>query len=283
MAVDIADCEASVMNHRGGEPADEALEATVLLATDLVAAATSVTVLTGAGISTDSGIPDFRGPEGVWTKNPEAEKASDIRYFMADSGVRRARWEVLAHGGMWDGVEPNEGHTALRLLEVGGRLHTLVTQNVDGLHVLAGTDPALVVEVHGTVRRAMCLGCDWRADIDVVLDRVRAGDLDPHCDACGGLLKSATVSFGQGLFEGDMERSLAAARECDVLLAVGSTLGVYPVALMVPEAVDYGAAVVVVNGSPTEMDHLATVNVRGSISEVLPRIVSRPQHVVDES
>ena len=263
------------MNHRGGEPVDEALEAAVLLATDLVTAATSVAVLTGAGISTDSGIPDFRGPEGVWTKNPEAEKASDIRYFRADPAVRRARWQVLAHGGMWDGVEPNDGHRALVPLEVDGRLHTLVTQNVDGLHVLAGSDPALVVEVHGTVRRAMCLGCDRRSDIDVVLDRVRNGDLDPHCDGCGGLLKSATVSFGQDLFEGDMERSLAAARECDVLLAVGSTLGVYPVALMVPAAVDHGAAVVVVNGSPSEMDHLATVNVRGSISEVLPRIVGR--------
>ena len=263
------------MNHRGGEPVDEALEAAVLLATDLVAAATSVAVLTGAGISTDSGIPDFRGPEGVWTKNPEAEKASDIRYFRADPAVRRARWQVLAYDGMWDGVEPNDGHRALVPLEDDGRLHTLVTQNVDGLHALAGSDPALVVEVHGTVRQAMCLGCDRRSDIDVVLDRVRNGDLDPHCDECGGLLKSATVSFGQDLFEGDMERSLAAARECDVLLAVGSTLGVYPVALMVPAAVDHGAAVVVVNGSPSEMDHLATVNVRGSISEVLPRIVGR--------
>ena len=262
------------MPDQGERPA-EALEAAVLAAADLVAGAASVTVLTGAGISTDSGIPDFRGPNGVWTKNPEAEKASDIRYFMADPGVRRARWEVLAHGGMWDGVEPNGGHRALRQLEVGCRLHTLVTQNVDGLHLMAGTDPAMVVEIHGTVRRAMCLGCDWRADIEVVLDRVRSGDLDPHCGACGGLLKSATVSFGQNLFEGDMERSLAAARECDLLLAVGSTLAVHPVALMVPEAVDHGAAVVVVNGSPTEMDHLATVNVRGSISEVLPRIVGR--------
>ena len=263
------------MNHRDGEPADEALEAAVVRATDLVAGAASVTVLTGAGISTDSGIPDFRGPEGVWTKNPEAEKASDIRVFVSDPDVRRARWDVLANGGMWDGVEPNDGHRALVPLEADGRLHTLVTQNVDGLHALAGSDPAHIVEVHGTVREAMCLGCAWRAPIEVVLDRVRSGDGDPRCDGCGGLLKSATVSFGQDLFEGDMERSLAAARECDVLLAVGSTLGVYPVALMVPAAVDHGAAVVVVNGSPSEMDHLATVNVRGSISEVLPRIVGR--------
>ena len=273
MATDVAHCEASAVNHRGGEPADDALEAAVLRATDLVAGAISVTVLTGAGISTDSGIPDFRGPEGVWTKNPEAEKASDIRVFVSDPDVRRARWDVLAHGGMWDGVEPNDGHQALVPLEAGGRLHTLVTQNVDGLHALAGSNPARIVEIHGTVREAMCLGCDWRAPIDVVLDRVRSGDVDPHCDRCGDLLKSATVSFGQALFPGDMERAEEAARACDLLLAVGSTLGVYPVAAMVPVAVRHGAALVVVNGSPTEMDHLADVVVRGSISEVLPRIV----------
>ena len=242
-------------------------------AASLVATATSGTVLTGAGISTDSGIPDFRGPNGVWTLNPEAEKASDIRVFVTDPEVRRARWDVLAHGGMWDGVEPNDGHQALVPLEADGRLHTLVTQNVDGLHALAGSNPARIVEIHGTVREAMCLGCDWRAPIDVVLDRVRSGDADPHCDRCGDLLKSATVSFGQALFPGDMERAEEAARACDLLLAVGSTLGVYPVAAMVPVAVRHGAALVVINGSPTEMDHLADVVVRGSISEVLPRIV----------
>jgi len=242
-------------------------------AASLVARATSVTVLTGAGIATGGGIPDFRGPNGVWTLNPEAEKASDIRVFVTDPEVRRARWDVLAHGGMWDGVEPNDGHQALVPLEADGRLHTLITQNVDGLHALAGSNPARIVEIHGTVREAMCLGCDWRAPIDVVLDRVRSGDVDPHCDRCGDLLKSATVSFGQALFPGDMERAEEAARACDLLLAVGSTLGVYPVAAMVPVAVRHGAALVVVNGSPTEMDHLADVVVRGSISEVLPRIV----------
>ena len=245
-------------------------------AASLVIRATSVAVLTGAGISTDSGIPDFRGPNGVWTLNPEAEKASDIRVFVTDPEVRRARWDVLAHGGMWDGVEPNDGHQALVPLEADGRLHTLVTQNVDGLHALAGSNPARIVEIHGTVREAMCLGCDWRAPINVVLDRVRSGDVDPHCDRCGDLLKSATVSFGQALFPGDMERAEEAARTCDLLLAVGSTRGVYPVAAMVPVAVRHGAALVVINGSPTEMDHLADVVVRGSISEVLPRIVGGP-------
>ena len=246
----------------------------------LVSAAGPLVVLTGAGISTDSGIPDFRGPQGVWTLNPEAERASNIDVYVAEPEVRKANWRVMA-GGLWDGVEPNVGHRALAELDRRGGLDTLVTQNVDGLHLMAGTDPERIVEVHGTVRRSMCLGCGEQDDIEVVLERVRSGDEDPRCTrpACGGLLKRATVSFGQALFPGDMERADEAARRCDLLLAVGSTLGVYPVAAMVPMAVRYGATVVVVNGSPTEMDHLADVVVRGSISEVLPSVLDLPDDV----
>ena len=246
-------------------------------AATLVAGAGPVAVLTGAGISTDSGIPDFRGPQGVWTLNPGAERASDINVYLAEPEVRKANWRAMA-GGMWDGVEPNAGHHALAELDRRGGLDTLVTQNVDGLHLMAGTDPERIVEVHGTVRRSMCLGCGVQDDVEVVLERVRAGDEDPRCarPACGGLLKRATVSFGQALFPGDMERADDAARRCDLLLAVGSTLGVYPVASMVPTAVRHGASVIVVNGSPTEMDHLADVVVQGSISEVLPTILGLP-------
>ena len=243
-------------------------------AASLVAAAGSVAVLTGAGISTDSGIPDFRGPQGVWTLNPEAERASNIDVYLAEPEVRKANWRVMA-GGMWDGVEPNLGHRALVDFDRRGGLHTLVTQNVDGLHLMAGTDPERIVEVHGTVRRSMCLECGVQDDIEVVLERVRSGEEDPRCPRgfCGGLLKRATVSFGQALFEGDLDRSLAAAADADLLLAVGSTLAVGPVNLMVPTAVQAGRAVVVVNGSPTDMDDLAEVVVRGSISELLPTIL----------
>ena len=246
----------------------------------LISTAGPLAVLTGAGISTDSGIPDFRGPQGVWTLNPEAERASNIDVYMAEPEVRKANWRGMA-GGLWDGVEPNVGHHALVELDRRSGLDTLVTQNVDGLHLMAGTDPDRIVEVHGTVRRSMCLGCGEQNDIEVVLERVRSGDEDPRCTrpACGGLLKRATVSFGQALFPGDMERADEAARRCDLLLAVGSTLGVYPVAAMVPVAVRHGAAVVVVNGSPTEMDHLADVVVRGSISEVLPAVLSLADEV----
>ena len=256
------------------------LRARADVAAALIAAAGPLVVLTGAGISTDSGIPDFRGPQGVWTLNPEAERASNIDVYMAEPEVRKANWRVMA-GGLWDGVEPNVGHHALAELDRRSGLDTLVTQNVDGLHLMAGTDPDRIVEVHGTVRRSMCLGCGEQGDIEVVLERVRSGDEDPRCTrpVCGGLLKRATVSFGQALFPGDMERADEAARRCDLLLVVGSTLGVYPVAAMVPMAVRHGAAVVVVNGSPTEMDHLADVFVRGSISQVLPTVLGLSDEV----
>ncbi len=244
----------------------------VMAAAALLDGAGSVSVLTGAGISTDSGIPDFRGPQGIWTLNPAAEKASNLQVYLADPEVRRANWQVMA-SGVWDDARPNVGHESLVDLERSGKLHTLVTQNVDGLHLMAGTDPDRIVEVHGTVRRSMCLGCGVQAPVEEVLERVRAGEEDPQCLDCGGLLKRATVSFGQQLFPGDLDQALAAAREADVVLAVGTTLGVGPVNLMVPEAVRAGRPVVVLNGEPTEMDDLADVVLRGQIAEVLPLIL----------
>tara|TARA_B110000438_G_scaffold17453_1_gene16317 strand:+ start:1830 stop:2711 length:882 start_codon:yes stop_codon:yes gene_type:complete len=264
-----------IWENRPMTDAPEALRKQTEDAASLVAAAGSVAVLTGAGISTDSGIPDFRGPQGVWTLNPGAERASNIHVYLAEPEVRKVNWRAMA-SGVWDGVEPNVGHRALVDLDRRGGLHTLVTQNVDGLHLMAGTDPEHVVEVHGTVRRSMCLECGVQDDIEVVLERVRSGEEDPRCTrgSCDGLLKRATVSFGQALFEGDLERALAAAADADLLLAVGSTLAVGPVNLMVPTAVRAGRVVVIVNGSPTDMDDLADVVVRGSISELLPSILS---------
>ena len=242
-------------------------------AKDLIDQASKITVLTGAGISTDSGIPDFRGPNGIWTKNPEAEKASNIHYYMADPEIRKRNWALRSSGELWPNVAPNEGHSALVHLEKRGLLQILVTQNVDGLHQMAGNDPKRVVEIHGTVKEAMCLECDWRDDIEVVLQRVREGDVDPPC-SCGGLLKSATVSFGQNLFPGDIDRMVDASLSCDLLLAVGTSLQVFPVAEMLPTAVNNGAKALIVNGEPTVMDQLAEIVVKGEISKVLPEIVS---------
>ena len=231
-----------------------------------------VVVLTGAGISTDSGIPDFRGPQGVWTRNPEAEKRATLQHYLGDPDVRRAAWRDRLDHPAWT-AQPNAGHHALVALERRGKLHALVTQNVDGLHQAAGTDPDRVVEVHGTVHEVMCMSCDERAPMPQALDRVRAGEEDPPCRTCGGILKSATVSFGQSLFPGDIERAVDAARAADLLLAVGSTLGVYPVADIVPVARMAGARIVIVNGAETAMDHLADAVLRGSISEILPAVV----------
>jgi NAD-dependent deacetylase len=245
----------------------------------VLAGARRVVVLTGAGISTDSGIPDFRGPNGLWTKNPMAEKASTLHTYVSDPAVRRASWQARLSSRGW-AAEPNDGHRALVDLERQGRLDTLITQNVDGLHQRAGSDPARVVEVHGTMHRWTCVACGATGPMADALDRVRAGDPDPACDEpapdgrCGGVVKSATILFGQSLVEADLERAMAAARDCDVLLAVGSTLSVHPIAQAVPVARQHGAGLVIVNAEPTPYDLRADVVVRDPISEALPRIVA---------
>jgi NAD-dependent deacetylase len=246
----------------------EAIEA----ARQLVARSQRIVVLTGAGISTDSGIADYRGPNGLWTKNPKAEQMSNIRYYLDDPEVRRLSWEHRLGSPIWE-AKPNAGHLALVELERQGRLDTLVTQNVDGLHLLAGHDPERVVEIHGNARTVVCWDCGDSAPMERALDRVRAGEADPPCKACGGILKSATISFGQQLVRDDLERADAAARRADLLLAIGSTLGVYPAAGLVPTALEAGAALVIVNADPTPYDPHADVVLHESISEVLPRIV----------
>jgi NAD-dependent deacetylase len=232
-----------------------------------------IVVLTGAGISTDSGIPDFRGPQGVWTKNPSAEKMATLQHYMADPEVRKRAWKSRLDTFARQ-AEPNAGHRALVALERRGTLLALLTQNVDGLHQAAGSSPDKVVEIHGTIREVMCLDCGERAPMERALARVRAGEDDPPCRSCGGILKSATISFGQGLVQEDLRRAERAARECDLMLAVGTTLTVYPIAGVVPVAKSAGASVVILNAEPTEMDELADAVLRGSISEILPRLVA---------
>jgi len=229
-------------------------------------------VLTGAGISTDSGIPDFRGPNGVWTKNPAAEKASTLQHWVGDPEVRAAGWRARLDSGMFQ-AEPNAGHHALAELDRQARLHLLVTQNIDGLHHAAGVDPARIVEVHGNVREWACLTCGARGPMAEALDRVRAGEADPACPACGGIIKSATISFGQSLVPEDIQRAEEGALEADLLLAIGSTLQVYPVAGMVPLAKRAGARLVIVNNEPTPFDGIADAVLREPIGTVLPALV----------
>lgn len=242
--------------------------------------ATRAVALTGAGISTESGIPDFRGPQGLWTKNPKAEKLSDIRYYMADPEVRRLAWQQRVAHPAWH-AQPNAGHLALVSLEHSGRLHALVTQNIDGLHQLAGNSPSKVVEVHGTIHEVVCMSCEWRGPMQATLDRVRAGEEDPACQSCGGILKSATISFGQSLIPEVIDRAMRAAGEADLLLAIGTSLNVYPVANAVPLAKSAGAKVVILNAEPTPMDAMADAVLRGAIGDILPRLVqiNRTRHI----
>jgi NAD-dependent deacetylase len=231
-----------------------------------------IVVLTGAGISTDSGIPDFRGPQGVWTKNPEAEKTATLQYYVSDPEVRKRAWRNRVESPMWH-AEPNAGHRALAELERKAALHTMVTQNIDGLHHRAGNSPQKIVEIHGNVREAKCLSCGWRGPMEETLERVRAGEDDPACLECGGVLKSATISFGENLVVADLERSQRAASACDFFLAVGTSLTVYPAAGLPELALSSGARLVVMNAQPTPFDRHADAVVREELGEVLPALV----------
>jgi NAD-dependent deacetylase len=239
-----------------------------------IGASTRVVALTGAGISTESGIPDFRGPQGLWTKNPKAEKLSNIHYYMSDPEVRRLAWQSRLEHPAWE-AKPNPGHRALAELERRGKLHALITQNIDGLHQRAGNSPETVIEVHGTVLDAVCMQCGWRAPMPAVLERVRAGEDDPPCTFCGGILKSATISFGQALVPEVIDRAMRAAEQAELLLAVGTSLQVYPIADTVPAAKAAGARVVIVNAEPTPFDDLADAVLTDAIGRILPLLCER--------
>jgi len=237
-----------------------------------VGAAKRIVILTGAGISTESGIPDFRGPQGVWTRDPEAEKLSDIRYYVADPEIRRKSWQSRLGHPAWS-ARPNAGHAAIAELERRGKLHALITQNIDGLHQKAGNSAARVIEVHGTVHAAVCLSCGWKGPMQDTLERVRRGEPDPPCARCGGILKSDTISFGQPLVAEVIDRAMNAAAEADLFVTVGTSLQVYPIAGAVSAAKRAGARVVIVNAQPTPFDGAADAVLRDPIGEILPRIL----------
>jgi NAD-dependent deacetylase len=238
---------------------------------DWITGADRIAVLTGAGMSTASGIPDFRGPQGIWTRSPESQRLSSIEAYVEDPAVRIRSWQGRRDHPAWTAT-PNAGHAALVALEQAGKLSTLATQNIDGLHQKAGS--TRVLELHGTIRDTVCLDCGDRRPMEQTLDRLDAGDPDPACLVCGGLLKSATVSFGQQLDRRVLLQASAAAQSCDLYLAIGSTLTVHPAAGLCAMAADHGARLVIVNADPTPYDDIAAVRLDGRIEQVLPQVVA---------
>jgi NAD-dependent deacetylase len=238
-----------------------------------IADAEAVTALTGAGISTDSGIPDFRGPQGVWTKDPSIARLFSYQAYLEDPEIRRRAWTNRRDHPAWR-ARPNAGHLALVALERTGRLRAVVTQNIDGLHQRAGSSAPRVIELHGSMYTVECLDCRHRTPMSEVLDRVETGEADPACLECGGIQKSATISFGQPLREEVLAAAVRAAAECELLLAVGTSLMVQPAARLCEVARGHGARLVIVNADPTPYDGVAAAVLRGRIGDVLPRLVS---------
>lgn len=235
----------------------------------LVSDSSRITVITGAGISTDSGIPDFRGKNGLWTRNPAAEKASTLSVYLRDAEVRRASWQARVRNLVETSFVPNANHESLLEFERQGRLRAVVTQNVDGLHEAVGHAEGMVIAVHGTWAYSRCWSCGDRLPMVDTLERVVAGDPDPHCSKCGGILKSDTILFEEPLVPEVIDAAMSAAEDCDLMLAIGTKLSVTPAANVVPRARAHGAAVVILNDEPTDGDRFAHGILRGSIRDFL--------------
>ncbi|MEU9409360.1 Sir2 family NAD-dependent protein deacetylase [Streptomyces sp. NPDC048281] len=231
-----------------------------------------VALLSGAGISTDSGIPDYRGPNGLWRKDPEAEKLVTYEYYMGDPEIRRRSWQ-MRRGNRTLQAEPNAAHRAVAELERSGVPVRVITQNVDGLHQLAGMPARKVLELHGSARSVLCTKCGARGSMADALARVEAGEDDPPCLECGGILKSATVMFGEQLDPVVLGEALAVSKACTVFIAVGTSLQVHPAAGLAGVASDHGARLIVVNAEPTPYDELADQVVREPIGTALPQLL----------
>lgn len=234
------------------------------LARYLVAAQRGV-VFTGAGISTESGIPDFRSPGGVWTKM----KPIMFQHFVRSPGVRREAWtRVFNRTAGWTGAAPNAGHRAVTALVHAGKVRNIITQNVDNLHQDSGAPAGSVIELHGNASYAKCLDCGMRHELDLLEAPYARGE-EIVCMHCGGLLKTATISFGQSMPVDEMMQATEASRTCDLFMVLGSSLVVYPAAGLPLEARRHGAPLVIVNREPTELDHAADLVINAEIGPLM--------------
>lgn len=244
-------------------------------AAEVLESAGRILVFTGAGISTESGIPDFRGPDGLWTRvDPDDFHIDRYRH---NREIRVAGWKMHLDGELWgarSSVQPNAGHLAIKRLADAGRLAGVVTQNVDGLHHRSGLDPGLIAELHGSVRECQCLECERTWPTEEVLQWVEAGAEDPACPDCGGLVKTRTVMFGEMLPEDEMQRAIGFMATADAVLVVGSTVAVWPAADIVFRAAERGLPLVILNRGATDADHLAAVLIDAGIGDALPPLVA---------
>lgn len=238
--------------------------------------AEQILVFSGAGLSTESGIPDFRGPKGLWTRvDPED---FTIQRYVENRDLRVRGWKMHIDGELWgarSSVQPNQGHLAIVRLHKARRLAGVVTQNVDGLHYKAGLEDAMVAELHGNVRHSSCLSCGERWPTETVLGWVESGEEDPKCPECGGLVKTETVMFGEMLPEREVRQASLFLAMADAVLVVGSTVSVWPAAEIVMKAGMQSKPIVIINQGETEADHLAAVKLEDGIGEVLPDLVDR--------
>ncbi|MFF8977205.1 NAD-dependent deacetylase [Streptomyces cellulosae] len=233
-----------------------------------------VALLTGAGVSTDSGIPDYRGPAGLWHRDPDAEKLVTYEFYMADPEIRRRSWRMRQeHFAALP--EPNAAHRAVAELERSGTAVRVITQNVDGLHQLGGMPDRKVLELHGTARAVVCTKCHARTPMEDALARLTAGEDDPPCVDCGGVLKPATVMFGEALDPMVLGEAVAITKACTLFIAAGTSLQVHPAAGLAQVAADHGARLIVVNAEPTPYDDLADEVVREPIGTSLPALLRR--------
>ena len=229
-----------------------------------------ILVFTGAGISTESGIPDFRGPDGVWKRVDPAEFTIDR--YLSNAETRRRSWEMRFFSGVLD-AGPNAAHHAVTGFWAQHRMIGCVTQNIDGLHQAAGLPAEAVIELHGNARLTRCVRCNAAWPTEDIRIRFEGGDTDPHCEHCGGILKVDVVMFGEMLPDRAMRRAMEWADSTDAVLAIGSTLSVYPAAMVPLAAVRAGAPLVIVNRGETEHDLWADAMVDGSAGEVLPGLL----------
>ena len=238
----------------------------------LIDQAVSVVVFTGAGVSTESGIPDFRSPGGFWTRfDPED---FTIDRFLASPETRRKQWRFLMAGELFRDTGPNAGHLAIAELERLGKLDCVITQNIDNLHQRAGNAPDRVFELHGNMRWIRCLDCGERFRLEELLAKHAAADEPPSCAVCGGILKPDVVFFGEALPEPTLQEAIRHASQCDLLIVVGSSLVVYPAAYMPLYAKQSGARLVIVNLTPTPADRIADVVIHAAAGETMARILS---------